>query len=128
MKKSIVLMSAVMALAVGVANAEEPMVLTGEQMDNVSAAGGVNFNSYIKRYYNSQQHVNNAHTSHNVNVNLLFGNSADSDAQADAFGSDTLTYTATGAQVVQGQHSQSYSKSVAATSGFWGYCGVCGFD
>lgn len=127
MKKSITLIGAALALAVGVANAQEPMVLTGDQMDNVSAAGGVQFRSKIKRYYNSKQRVDNKHTSHNVSINAIFGNSADSDAQADAFGSDTLTYTATGAQVQQGHHSQSYSKSVAATSGFWGICGVCAY-
>jgi len=119
MKKSFALIgAAVLTLAVGAVNAQEgPTVLTGAQMDNISAAGGVNFRTNIYRNFRSDQYVSNVHENVTLSAAYIIGNVALADAEADAFGRDTFTQTFTGAQVNQGYSSESYSKSVSATNG-----------
>jgi hypothetical protein len=104
----------------GVAAADEPIVLGDAQLDGVTAAGFVFFETFINKDVLINTVVN---VDINKDVNSfvdITGNLATAEASADAIGFDTLSETESFAQVISGEFSQSFSSSVAATDTFGG--------
>lgn len=97
----------------GVANAGDPMVLSTDQLDNVTAGGIVTFDVDINKVFNIDENISETKTANfNVVVNVD-GNSAVAEGTSDAVGSDTDAQTFTFTQAVENQLSQSASKSIA---------------
>ncbi len=117
------ILGAALASASLFVSAQEPMTLTDQQMDGISAgglwttngvffAGGELIKSIKRGRYDVRAHVR--------------GNIATADASADASGLNTDSETWTATSVVQGLGSASVSKSVSLTNGaHYYFCHIC---
>jgi hypothetical protein len=99
----------------GIASAGEPVVLDDAALENVTAAGLVDFTTLVFKAVDILVDVN-VNIDKNVSSFVdITGNLATAEASADAIGFDTLSETESFAQVISGEFSQSFSSSVAAT-------------
>ena len=110
----------------GTVNADQPMTLTEPQLDTVTAAGGVNFESNVLFNFDLNQAANVNALVNYTTVLELDGETAVADATADAYGfNGTFALTFTEAQTVAPGvlevaapgFSQAISKSLAGSDG-----------
>lgn len=105
---------AALLLSGGLANAGDPLVLTSDQLDNVTAGGGVNFRSNIFDSVRIDKRIlQNKIARYDVRT-FVQNNAATAEATADAFGSNTDAETFTFAQTTP-TRSEAASISVALT-------------
>jgi hypothetical protein len=102
---------------VGAASAGEAVTLSDAQLDTVTAAGGVRYNSDIRfdKRIDVRQFVDVYGTIDPRS--RVYGNIATGDATADASGPNSFTSTFTDAQAQYRWGSSSISQSVASTNG-----------
>jgi len=98
----------------GAALADEPMTLSAAQLDGVSAAGGVNFDSNVDKDVDIDVDVT-VDIDKDVDVDIdVDDNSAFAEASADAFGENTLAETEAFAQTTDWS-SEAFSSAIAVT-------------
>ena len=107
-----------LALA-SVASADEPIVLSETDLDRVTAAGTVEFNTNVMKFIELNKDVELTVLKTVFADVDIEGRLATAEASADALGIDTLAETDTFAQVDE-TGSFAYSQSLAATDDFAG--------
>ena len=101
-------------LSGGIANADDPMVLTIDQMDSVTAGGGVRFQSFRDDRFQVNRQIREDKFAQYFVDTFVRNNSAAADATADALGRDTDAQTFTYAQTTH-RSSEAASTSIALT-------------
>jgi hypothetical protein len=102
--------------AVGTAKAG-PVALPGDQLDQVTAAGGgLPFSLDVAKNVRIDVMKNIAIRNLTESLPVLQGNFNDSEASATAIGKASYTQTLTLGEAVQNQYSRGYSESVAAAN------------
>ncbi len=113
-KTKILFIGAALLLSGGVASAGDPMVLTIDQLDNVTAGGGVRFNSSISERFRIDKRIReDKRARYDVRTHVR-GHSAVAEATSDAFGRNTDAQTFTFSQTT-GRRSEAASTSIALT-------------
>ena len=120
MKRTFTLLAGAGLLAMaGVANADEPVILSEASLDKVTAAGLVEFNTNVIKFVQIDKDVElTVFKTVDANVNVD-GRLATAEASADALGFDALAETDTFAQVDE-TGAFAFSESLAATDDFAG--------
>ena len=123
MKRTLALLAGAGLLAMaGVANADEPFVLSETALDSVTAAGTVEFNTNIFKLVEITKNVDLT-VFKEVDADVdIDGRLATAEASADALGFDALAETDTFAQVDE-FGAYAFSESLAATDNFAGSTG-----
>ncbi len=120
MKK--LLIAALLAPALGFAGAaaaDEPFRLGDAELDRVTAAGVVDFDTNVVKLVDIDVNVDLLIDKDVTSTVDILGNLATAEASADAFGLNTLSETETFAQAVEFTLSQSFSQSTAAAGGLF---------
>jgi|GEM_PF-826875 len=120
MKRTFALLAGAGLLAMaGVANADEPVILSEASLDKVTAAGLVEFNTNVIKFVQIDKDVElTVFKTVDADVNVD-GRLATAEASADALGFDALAETDTFAQVDE-TGAFAFSESLAATDDFAG--------
>ena len=120
MKRTLALLAGAGLLAMaGVANADEPIILSETALDKVTAAGTVEFNTNVIKFVDIDKTVDLTVVK-NVDADVdIDGRLATAEASADALGFDALAETDTFAQVDE-FGAFAFSESLAATEGLAG--------
>ena len=120
MKRTFALLAGAGLLAMaGVANADEPVILSEASLDKVTAAGLVEFNTNVIKFVQIDKDVElTVFKTVDADVNVD-GRLATAEASADALGFDALAETDTFAQVDE-TGAFAFSESLAATDDFTG--------
>ena len=120
MKRTFTLLAGAGLLAMaGVANADEPVILSEASLDKVTAAGLVEFNTNVIKFVQIDKDVElTVFKTVDADVNVD-GRLATAEASADALGFDALAETDTFAQVDE-TGAFAFSESLAATDDFAG--------
>ena len=118
--RALVLAGAVAAFAaVGPANAE-PVDLTGDQLDQVTAGAAMGPPPLTLAVFKNVaiQKIKNIKINAELrSVPYVRGNLAEAEAGANAYGKHTFSESLTITEVAQGYYSKSFSESVSATDG-----------
>lgn len=113
---------------VGSASAGDIITLGESQMEAVTAAGGVSYNSHGFDFYGNKIVLENIKKNLDVYVKIK-GNYAQGYATANAFGKNTDAQSWSDAQAYEGYGSSSVSHSIAAAAPSYNMsCHVCGFN
>ena len=120
MKRTFTLLAGAGLLAMaGVANADEPVILSEASLDKVTAAGLVEFNTNVIKFVQIDKDVELT-VFKVVDADIdVDGRLATAEASADALGFDALAETDTFAQVDE-TGAFAFSESLAATDDFAG--------
>jgi hypothetical protein len=113
-KIKILFIGAALLLSGGVTNASDPMVLTIDQLDNVTAGGGVRFDSNIKETFRIDKHIREDKKARYDIRTFVREHSAVAEATSDAKGNNTDAQTFTFSQTT-GRTSEAASTSIALT-------------
>ena len=121
MRAALVLVAGAVAafVAVGPANAE-PVDLTGDQLDQVTAGAAMGPPPLTLAVFKNVaiQKIKNIKVNAELkSVPYVRGNLAEAEAGANAYGKHTFSETLTITEVAQGYYSKSFSESVSATDG-----------
>ncbi|MEE9425274.1 MAG: hypothetical protein V3V18_09880 [Methylococcales bacterium] len=113
-KTKILFIGVALLLSGGVASAGDPMVLTIDQLDNVTAGGGVRFNSRINEHFRIDKRIReDKRARYDVRTHVK-NNSAVAEATSDASGKNTDAQTFTFSQT-SSRRSEAASTSIALT-------------